>query len=109
MMTQAMIERLDAQLLRAPDVHCGKMFGHPAYYVKGRLFACVYGDIVGLKLPEQMAADLVSRGEADPFQPYGKRRMREWIQLPHRPDLLVKHRRTLQASLDFVNGLPRRE
>lgn len=108
MTVQALIERLDALLLRAPGVRRGRMFGHPAYYVKGRMFACVYGDVVGLKLPEQAAAALVARGDAQPFQPHGKRRMREWIQLPRRPDLPAKHRRSLQASLDFVGSLPPR-
>jgi len=108
MTVQVLVERLDALLLRAPDVRRGRMFGDPAYYVGGRMFACVHGDVVGIKLPEQVAADLVVRGEAQPFQPHGKRRMREWIQLPRRPDLPVKHRRILQASLEFVGGLPPR-
>lgn len=34
---------LDSLLLNMPGVVAGKMFSYPAYYVNGKLSACIYG------------------------------------------------------------------
>jgi hypothetical protein len=72
---------LDSLLLKIPIVKSGKMFGYPAYYVDKKLFACVYGDAVGVKVPEVLATKLLQRDDITYFQPLGRRRMREWIQI----------------------------
>ena len=72
---------LDSILLEMPLVKKGKMFGYPAYYIGEKLFACVYEDAVGLKVPEELALQLLKRDEITHFQPLGKRKMREWIQI----------------------------
>jgi hypothetical protein len=73
---------LDDLLLGHPQVRPGKMFGFPAYYANEKLCICLYEQGVGVKLPEPSAARLL---EADrnvvPFQPLGRPRMREWIQI----------------------------
>jgi len=73
---------LDDLLLDHPHLRSGKMFGFPAYYAGKKLCICLYEQGVGVKLPEQSAAKLL---EADrnviPFQPMGKSKMREWIQI----------------------------
>ena len=73
---------LDELLLGYPLVRAGKMFGYPAYYASQKLAICLYEEGVGLKLPEQSAAKLLETDpHAIPFQPMGRRRMREWIQI----------------------------
>src|SRR5512139_3301445 len=73
---------LDEMLLRHPAVRPGKMFGFPAYYADKKLCMCLYEQGVGVKVPEQMAARLIQEDpHVIPFQPYGKRKMREWIQI----------------------------
>lgn len=74
-------EVLDSLLLNMPEVMEGKMFGYPAYYINGKLFACIYGEGVGLKVPEEVANKLLSEEHIVPFQPLGKPKMREWIQI----------------------------
>ena len=73
---------LDDLLLGHPQVRPGQMFGFPAYYAGKKLCICLYEQGVGVKLPEQSATKLL---EADrnvvPFQPLGRRKMREWIQI----------------------------
>jgi TfoX/Sxy family transcriptional regulator of competence genes len=97
---------LDSLLLSLPRVIAGKMFGCPAYYVNGNLFACVYGDGVGVKVPEELAKSLLSKGQIEPFQPKGKSRMREWVQInrsrspDYRLDMDV-----LRAAYDYVGTL----
>ena len=48
---QKIKESLDSFLLVFTGVAAGKMFGYPAYYFGNRLFACVYEDGVGVKVP----------------------------------------------------------
>jgi len=73
---------LDELLLGNPYLRAGKMFGYPAYYAGKKLAICLYEDGVGLKLPEQTVnALLLSDPNAIPFQPMGKSKMREWVQI----------------------------
>jgi len=71
-------EVLDTFLLKIPFVKEGKMYGHPAYYIGGKLFASLYMDGVCVKIPESAVAELLKRDGIIPFEPMG-RKMREWI------------------------------
>jgi hypothetical protein len=73
---------LDDLLLDDERVRPGKMFGFPAYYAGSKLAICLYEEGVGLKLPEETAARLLaSDPHVTPFQPMGRRRMRQWVQI----------------------------
>ncbi|MFN8376622.1 MAG: TfoX/Sxy family protein [Anaerolineae bacterium] len=67
---------LDDMLLRIPGVSVRKTFGSPGYYVEGKMFACVFGDSIALKLPEATIAEVLKREDAGPFQPGGQMMMR---------------------------------
>ena len=54
------------------------MFGYPAFYTRGKLFACVFRDSVALKLPGGDVAALLRRPGFTPFRRMG-RTMREWV------------------------------
>ena len=86
-----------------PDVTAGKMFGYPAFYTRGRLFGCVYGDGVGLKLPVERVAALMSSPGFVPFRPFGKPMMREWVALYcERAEEYSDHLDLLLESMRFV-------
>jgi len=51
-------EVLDTFLLDMPFVKPGKMYGHPAYYVGGKLFASLYMEGVCVKVPESLKKEL---------------------------------------------------
>ena len=73
---------LDDMLLGIPHVRAGKMFGFPAYYAGKKLCICLYEQGVGVRLPERSATELLrSDPNAVPFQPMGRPRMREWVQI----------------------------
>jgi hypothetical protein len=73
---------LDSLLLGHPLVRPGKMFGFPAYYANKKLCICLYEQGVGVKVPEQIAKKLLAEdAQVIPFQPLGKPKMREWIQI----------------------------
>ena len=71
---------LDDFLSQYENVRIGQMFGYPAYYVGRSMFACLYEGKVGLKLPEGTANEARTKEGISDFQPYGKPKMREWIQ-----------------------------
>ena len=73
-------ETLDLILLKLPKVKEGKMFGYPAYYIQGKLFACIMEDGVCIKIPEALVQKLIKEKRAIPFERMG-RKMREWVQL----------------------------
>ncbi|MGZ7109162.1 MAG: hypothetical protein ACXVHW_09355, partial [Methanobacterium sp.] len=81
----------------------GKMFGYPAYYVNKKLFACLYEDGVGIKVPEDNANELNGSEGITPFQPLGRRKMREWIQINREKseDYLKDERKYLRFPLNL--------
>jgi hypothetical protein len=97
---------IDAVLLKLPGVSAKKIGGMDAYVVGDRMFACISGKGVGLRLPVAVATELqFSREGVGPFQPGGMASTREWIQIDREEaadygkDLELFH-----ASIDFVKG-----
>ena len=98
--------QIDALLLKLPGVSARKINGLDAYFVSDKMFACISGDGVGLRLPVATATELqFSRDNIVPFQPGGTASTREWIQI-NRSDAAEyeKDLELFQASLDFVKG-----
>ena len=98
--------QLDALLLKLPGVSARKINGLDAYFVSDRMFACISGEGVGIRLPVAAATELqFSRENVVPFQPTGLPTTREWIQI-NRADAAEyeKDLELFQASLEFVKG-----
>jgi len=98
--------RIDAVLLKLPGVSAKKIGGMDAYVVGDRMFACISGRGVGLRLPMAVATELqFSRQNVVPFQPGGMASTREWIQIDREdPADYEKDLELFQASVDFVKG-----
>jgi len=72
----------DALLLKLPGVSARKISGLDAYFVSDKMFACISGEGIGLRLPVATATELqFSRDNVVPFQPGGTASTREWIQI----------------------------
>jgi hypothetical protein len=98
--------QIDAVLLKLPGVTGKKINALDAYFVNDKMFACISGDGVGLRLPVATATDLqFSRENVVPFQPGGMASSREWIQI-NRDDAAdyEKDLELFQASLEFVKS-----
>jgi hypothetical protein len=96
--------QLDALLLKLPGVSARKINGLDAYFVSDKMFACISGKGVGIRLPAAVATELqFSRDNIEPFQPGGTASSREWIQID-REDAAEyeKDLELFQQSLDFV-------
>jgi hypothetical protein len=98
--------QLDALFLKLPGVTAKTISGLDAYFVSDRMFACISGKGVGLRLPVATATELqFSRGDVVPFQPGGVASTREWIQIDrvnaadYEKDLPL-----FQASVEFVGA-----
>jgi TfoX/Sxy family transcriptional regulator of competence genes len=57
------------------------MFGCPAYFVNGNLFAGVHQSSLMLRLPEDRRAEVIALG-GGPFEPMPGRAMKEYVVLP---------------------------
>jgi hypothetical protein len=87
--------QIDSLLLKLPGVTAKKINKLDAYFVGNRMFACIYGDGVALRLPAHIATDLqFSRDNVVAFQPSGKASSREWIQINR------------AEAADYENDLP---
>jgi len=98
--------QLDAMLLALPGVSARTINGLDAYFVADRMFACISGNGVGLRLPVATATELqFSRDNVVSFQPGGMASTREWIQIERAdPAEYEKDLPLFQASLEFVRG-----
>ena len=98
--------QIDAILLALPGVTAKKINQLDAYFVSDRMFACISGKGIGLRLPVSVATELqFSRENVVPFTPGGMASTREWIQID-REDAAdyAKDLELFQASIDFVKG-----
>jgi hypothetical protein len=98
--------QLDALLLKLPGVSARKINDLDAYFVNDRMFACISGSGVGLRVPVATATELqFSRDNIGPFQPGGMASSREWIQI-NRTDAVdyEKDLELFQTSLEFVRA-----
>jgi hypothetical protein len=98
--------QIDALLLKLPGVSTRKINRLDAYFVSDKMFACISGHGVGLRLPAATATELqFSRDDVVPFQPGGIASSREWIQID-RADAAEyeKDLELFRASIEFVKA-----
>ena len=98
--------RIDALLLKLPGVSARKINGLDAYFVADKMFACISGQGIGLRLPVAAATELqFSRDNVVPFQPGGMASTREWVQI-NRAEAAdyEKDLKLFEASVEFVKA-----
>jgi hypothetical protein len=98
--------KIDALLLKLPGVSARKISGLDAYFVSDKMFACISGEGIGLRLPVATATELqFSRDNVVPFQPGGTASTREWIQIDRaEASDYEKDLELFRTSLEFVKG-----
>ncbi|HSU63794.1 MAG TPA: hypothetical protein VLJ12_08000 [Burkholderiales bacterium] len=98
--------QIDALLLKLPGVSARKINGLDAYFVSDRMFACISGHGIGLRLPAATARELqFSRDNVVAFQPGGMASSREWIQINRAEAAQYeKDLELFQASIEFVKA-----
>ena len=98
--------QIDAVLLKFPGVSARKISDLDAYFVNDKMFACISGNGVGLRVPASSATELqFSRSNVVPFQPRGMASSREWIQIDRADAADYENDLELfRASFEFVKG-----
>lgn len=97
-------DQIDALLLKLPGVSARKINGLDAYFVADKMFACISGNGIGIRLPVATATELqFSRANVTSFSPGGVASTREWIQVDRENAADYEQDMDLfEASLDFV-------
>jgi TfoX/Sxy family transcriptional regulator of competence genes len=92
-----------------PAVQRRKMFGYPAAFVNGNMFAGVYQTNVVVRLSAQSRADAMAGG-AEQFEPMPGRPMREYVVVPpgHLEDR-AQLSRWLDEAFRFTAAMPVKE
>ena len=92
---------------RLTGVETRTMFGYPAVFAGGHMFAGLFQDRMVLRLPEAARVRFVSVYGAKPFEPVRGRVMREYVEVPAE---VLRNPRLLAASLAkgraYAAGLP---
>ncbi len=101
---------LDSMLLENIEVEPGKAFGLPAYYVNGKMFAAVYEDGATIKVPEEMAAELLQRDGIHEFSPMEGRTMKNWVWIRREdPEELRADAELFQSAFEHVYVLSKQK
>jgi TfoX/Sxy family transcriptional regulator of competence genes len=92
------------------DIECDyrKMFGYPAYFINGNMFAGVFGDKIFIRLSDS-DIEKIRREPRDisPFEPMKGRPMKEYVFLPkseYSDDAFFDE--WLKKSVLYVSSLP---
>lgn len=91
-----LVALFDGVVPRDPRVERRQMFGYPAAFAAGKLFAGLHQENFILKLAEPDRARLQAEHGAQPFEPMPGRRMREYVVLPA---AILSDRRALNTWL----------
>jgi TfoX/Sxy family transcriptional regulator of competence genes len=103
----ALIALFDAAVPEDPRIQRRKMFGYPAAFTDGRLFAGLHQEDFILRLPEAECERLWATGQGRPFEPMRGRRMRGYVLLS--AEVLADREalaRLLSRSLAHTAALP---
>ena len=104
---EAMVALFEGAVARLPQAEIKKMFGYPAAFAAGHMFAGLFQDSMIRRLPDDERARFVKAFGASPFEPMPGRVMREYVVVPRE---VIETLRTLATSLtkarDYVLLLP---
>ena len=91
-----------------PAIERRKMFGYPAVFVNGNMFAGLHEDRLVLRLADDAIGEMKKRGARD-FEPMAGRPMKGWIVVPH--EVLADAgltRRWISRAFEHVSEMPRK-
>lgn len=100
---QEIKDALDLFLLDNVEVEPGKAFGFPAYYINGKMFAGVCEDGATIKVPEDLAAEILEQDGISEFRPMDKHTMKNWLFIRRgNPGEYQGDKGLFQAAMEYV-------
>lgn len=107
---RALVELFDECLPTDPRIERRQMFGYPAAFVHGNMFAGLFQDQVIARLPANSPADMDAAHGAIPFEPMPGRVMRAYAVMPEAvvidDEALAK---ALRHAFAYAASLPPKE
>src|SRR5260370_22635485 len=103
----ALVRRFETALAAAPGAEGRKMFGYPAAFRHGNLFASLFQQSMILRLSPEDRTNLAARAGATAFEPMPGRPMREYVGVP--PAIVEpvgELQRWLAKAYDYASSLP---
>jgi TfoX/Sxy family transcriptional regulator of competence genes len=103
----ALVTTFETQAKALPSAEVRKMFGYPAGFTNGHMFAGVFQSVLFVRLGEGDRARLLAREGAAPFEPMPGRAMKEYMVLP--PSVVASEtelRQWLARALAYAGSLP---
>lgn len=104
---QKLVRAFEVSLRFIPEITQRKMFGYPAAFVNGYLFAGLFENSMILKLPTESRMDLLKFPGAACFEPVPGRTMGEFVVVP--PSFTRNHARLkpwLESAYAYVKSFP---
>jgi hypothetical protein len=86
---------IDSFLLGLPGVSTGKVFGLHCYKIENSVFATFCDGGIGIKLPEARVQELVDKPDFGPFQPFGRNRGPQFVQINHHDSEMYRNDKEL--------------
>ena len=105
---ESVMQAFDAALPADDAVVKRKMFGYPAAFVNGNMFAGVHQDDIVVRLPDERRAAAIQAGAAQ-FEPMPGRPMREYVALPPSSVAAADLPGWLDEAFRFVAAMPVKE
>jgi TfoX/Sxy family transcriptional regulator of competence genes len=102
-----MVVLFDQVIQSVPGAQVRKMFGYPAAFLNGNMFAGLYDNYMMLRLSPHDLKTFLEHYKSHLFEPMPGRPMREYGVVP--PALLTSESELMEwlgKSFDYVNSLP---
>ena len=94
-------------LKKVPEAQMRNMFGYPAAFIHGNMFAGLFQDSVIFRLSDRDRANFLKQKETKQFEPMAGRPMREYVALSHAILASVKELEGwMTRAADFAKNLP---
>lgn len=100
---------LDDLLLNHPEIEASKVFGLACYKFNGTIFATLYADEVGIKLPEDRVTNLLNQEGYKSFMPFRRNRGKQFVAISYEDvQQFSQHEDLLLESAHYVASLDER-
>lgn len=101
---------IDEALKGLPMAERKVMFGCPAYFLNGHMFAGTFQDDIFIRLSVPDRSEILENGGASPFTPLPGRTMKEYVVIPpavYKSESAFSS--ILHRSIEYVAALPPKE
>jgi len=108
--SKELTDRFDSAIADYPVAERRLMFGMPAAFLNGNMFASLFGERMLLRLPDGPRAEFMAKEGGGSFEPMPGRPMKEYALVP--PSVLADTTQLhtwVEKAFDYAQSLPAKE